>query len=396
VVVLAPWARDAAVVSGILRDAQLKSTVAADIAHLVLHMRSDVGAVLVTEEALTRAGLQGLVTALAEQSAWSDLPVLLLLADDNGDRGLAFSKQLAALTSARNVTVLQRPVPAITLVSLVQAALHARRRQYQVRDLIMRERTAREEAEAATRTKDEFLASVSHELRTPLSAILLWSQLLEDGRLTAEQTRHAARVIAFGAQAQSKLIEDLLDVSRLLTGKLRLEVQAQRLAPILSAALEVVRPMAEAKEVRVQVHIGSGSDMVLADAERLQQVFWNLLSNAVKFTAPTGQVSLELLPEPRHVTVRIADTGQGIDPEFLPHVFERFRQADPASTRRHGGLGIGLSIVQQLVELHGGTIVGASAGKDKGSSFSVRLPLASPALSLTPRAAPLQRPAARG
>jgi signal transduction histidine kinase len=374
VIVLAPFGRDAAVVSQTLSGGGMSALRARDMSELSVHVRSGAGAALLTQEALGTAGVGELLALLAEQPAWSDLPVFLLVASEPSQRRTT-PDHLLAMQSGRNVTVIQRPLPSITLVTTLQSALRARRRQYEVRDLLTRERLAREQAETATRIKDEFLATVSHELRTPLGGILIWAQLLEAGRLTQEQAQQAVRSIVTGAEAQSRLIEDLLDVSRMLTGKLRLDVQPHRIGPIVQAAVDVVRSMADAKGVQLVAQLAAAPELCLVDADRAQQICWNLLSNAVKFTPAGGSVSLSLTREPAHVVLRVADTGQGISPEFLPHVFESFRQMDAAQTRRHGGLGLGLSIVRQLAELHGGTVQAQSAGAGKGATFTLRLPV---------------------
>ncbi len=374
VAVLARFGRDASVVGEVLRQADVSTRVERDLTDLTASVRAGVGAVLLTAESLATDEVGELAVALAEQPAWSSVPLLVLLGPE-GEQESKAARALAALRSVNNVLVLQRPIPAITLVTAVQSALYARHRQYDVRDLLARERQAREEAEAATRIKDEFLASVSHELRTPLSAILIWAHLLDEGRLTPEQIKHATKAITSGADSQSQLIEDLLDVSRMLTGKIRLDAKEQKLAPILVSAIDVVRPMAEAKGLGMDVKINSDADPVRVDAERIQQIFWNLLSNAVKFTSAPGSLSVELVRELGHVRVQVSDTGEGIETGFLPHVFERFRQGDASLTRRQGGLGLGLTIVHQLVELHGGTVDVKSAGKERGATFTVRLPL---------------------
>lgn len=242
-------------------------------------------------------------------------------------------------------------------------------------ELFALESAARREAETATRLRDEFLATVSHELRTPLTSILGWAQMLQLDGLSAEQRRHAIDTIERNARAQAQLIEDLLDVSSILAGKLRLEVQPVNIREIVEAALETVRPAAEARGVRLQATLASGAT-VMGDPQRLQQVVWNLLSNAVKFTPRAGRVQVLVERRDSSVEIVVADTGKGIAPEFQPHVFERFRQADGATTRRHGGLGLGLSIVRQLVEMHGGTVSVFSEGEDRGASFTVRIPLA--------------------
>jgi PAS domain S-box-containing protein len=236
-------------------------------------------------------------------------------------------------------------------------------------------RAARIEAETANRMKDQFLATVSHELRTPLNAIFGWAQLLRTGKLDPAAVERGVETIERNARAQKQLIDDLLDVSRIISGKLRLEMQPVEPAGIVEAALETITPAAHAKGVSLRRRIAS-TGLVVGDPQRLQQVVWNLLSNAVKFTPKGGEVRVSVQALDGHTRITVADTGQGIASEFLPHVFERFRQADPSSTRRHGGLGIGLAIVRQLVELHGGTVRAESAGAGRGATFIVSLPLA--------------------
>jgi signal transduction histidine kinase/ActR/RegA family two-component response regulator len=241
--------------------------------------------------------------------------------------------------------------------------------------LLEREQEARAQAEAANRAKDEFLASVSHELRTPLSAMLGWSRILREGTLDATGIRRALDTIERNARAQAQLIEDLLDVSRITTGKLRLDVQWVELAPVIQAVLDTVRPAADAKEIQLQAILDPLPTAISGDPERLQQIVWNLLSNAIKFTPPGGRVQVRLERVNSHVEIIVSDTGVGIDPEFLPYMFERFRQADSSTTRRHRGLGLGLGIVRHLAELHGGTVHAESEGIGQGATFRVLLPL---------------------
>ncbi|BAU10693.1 putative PAS/PAC sensor protein [Leptolyngbya sp. NIES-3755] len=236
------------------------------------------------------------------------------------------------------------------------------------------EHAAREQAEAANRIKDEFLAVLSHELRTPLSPILGWTKLLRSGKVAPENQDKALATIERNAQLQTQLIEDLLDVSRILRGKFTLEVQPVNLSGVITAAIETVRLAAEAKKIEIAA-ILEASPCVLGDAARLQQVVWNLLSNAVKFTPESGRIQIRLIQTERSATIQVTDTGKGIDAEFLPYVFDRFRQADSATTRRFGGLGLGLAIVRQIVELHGGIVRAESKGEDQGSTFTVTFPL---------------------
>ncbi len=240
--------------------------------------------------------------------------------------------------------------------------------------LLERESTARAAAEESNRLKDEFLATVSHELRTPLTAILGWSRMLEGG-LETEMAARAIETIKRNAKAQAQIIDDILDVSRIITGNLYLELHPIELAPVLESAINVVRPTAEAKAIQIESNFAQEPAVVSGDANRLQQVFWNLLSNAVKFTQQGGKVTLSLRQLDSEVELEVTDTGLGIDPVFLPFVFDRFRQADSTSTRQHGGLGLGLAIARQLIEIHGGTISAASDGDGKGATFRLRLPL---------------------
>jgi PAS domain S-box-containing protein len=227
----------------------------------------------------------------------------------------------------------------------------------------------------ANRIKDEFLAVLSHELRSPLNPILGWSKLLQNGKLDEAKTKQALKTIERNAKLQSELIEDLLDVSRILQGKLRLNVNSVNLATTMQAAIETVRLAAEAKSIAIEANLSSKQCCVLGDATRLQQVVWNLLSNAVKFSPSGGRVEVSLEQVENHARITVCDNGKGIAPEFLPYVFEYFRQEDGATTRKFGGLGLGLALVRQIVELHGGTVKAESAGEGKGAAFTVRLPL---------------------
>jgi PAS domain S-box-containing protein len=233
----------------------------------------------------------------------------------------------------------------------------------------------REQAEEASRAKDEFLAMVSHELRTPLNAIVGWTGMLRTGKIDEQIAARAVETIERNARSQARLIEDLLDISRIITGKLRLNVQPVELSSVVDSAVDVIRPAATAKDIRLQVVLDPEAGPVSGDPERLQQVVWNLLSNAVKFTPKQGRIQVWLQRLNSHVEVTVSDTGQGIDPGFLPYVFDRFRQADSSFTRSQGGLGLGLAIVRHLVELHGGTVSAYSAGEGQGATFTVKLPV---------------------
>lgn len=241
--------------------------------------------------------------------------------------------------------------------------------------LLKLERTAREAAEESNRLKDEFLATVSHELRTPLTAILGWSRLLEGGSLDNSTMQQAVETIGRNAKAQAQIVDDILDVSRIITGNLYLDLHPLEVVPVVENAINVVRPTADAKGIKVETYFDSVPAMISGDANRLQQVVWNLLSNAVKFTNSGGRVCVKVSQGHGAVEVSVSDTGQGISKEFLPYVFDRFRQADSTTTRQHGGLGLGLAIARHLVEIHGGTIRAESKGESRGASFTIRLPL---------------------
>ena len=241
--------------------------------------------------------------------------------------------------------------------------------------LLKLERTAREAAEESNRLKDEFLATVSHELRTPLTAILGWSRLLEGGTLDESVTHQAVETIGRNAKAQAQIIDDILDVSRIITGNLYLDLNPLDVKPIVENAINVVRQTADAKGIRIETQFESTPAMISGDANRLQQVVWNLLSNAVKFTNSGGRVCVKVSRVGSAAQISVSDTGQGISKEFLPFVFDRFRQADSTTTRQHGGLGLGLAIARHLVEIHGGTISADSKGEGAGATFTIRLPL---------------------
>ena len=253
-----------------------------------------------------------------------------------------------------------------------------RRRIEQEREALLRsEQEARKEAEASDRLKDEFLATVSHELRTPLSAILGWSAMLNLGDIDPETRDNALKVIERNARSQASIIDDILDVSRIITGKLNIEQRTVDLAPIIHTAIDTLHPAATAKGIKLTVAIQQPKALVTGDPARLQQIVWNLVSNAIKFTPSGGRIAVHLDQVDSQLELSVSDTGIGISKPFLPHVFERFRQADSSTTRAHGGLGLGLAIVRHLVELQGGTVMAESEGIGKGSLFKVSLPASS-------------------
>jgi signal transduction histidine kinase len=260
-------------------------------------------------------------------------------------------------------------------VAVVADITERRRLEAEREQLLAREQQARTKAEEASQLKDEFLATVSHELRTPLNAILGWSTLLRAGSLSDAQTVQAIETIERNAKTQAQLVEDLLDVSRVITGKFRLDVRPLMLASVVESALSSIMPAAGAKGIRLQTALDPNAGPVSGDAGRLQQIVWNLLSNAIKFTPRNGRVQVRVERINSHIEIVVSDTGQGIRAEFVPYVFEPFRQADSGTTRHHGGLGLGLAIVRHLVELHGGTVRVESPGEGQGTTFTVRLPV---------------------
>jgi PAS domain S-box-containing protein len=271
----------------------------------------------------------------------------------------------------RNEETLQQQAEA--LLTLNQTAQTARSEAEQA--AAQNERLYKQ-AEESSRLKEEFLATISHELRTPLSAILGWTRMLRMGQLSPENAAKALDTIERNARAQAQLVDDLLDVSRIITGKLRMDVRPADPNSFIDAAVEAVKPAAEAKGVRVQKVVDTGAVSIPGDPVRLQQVIWNLLSNAIKFTPRGGRVQIYSQRVNSHLEIVVSDSGQGISPDFLPHVFDRFRQADQKTSRQHGGMGLGLAIVRHLVEMHGGSVRASSEGEGKGATFTVMLPIA--------------------
>lgn len=376
VLILPPTARDAEITRSLLERNGIACLACADLQELTREVGRGAMAVIMTELALMDDQIGTLLDVLNAQPPWSDLPIVLLLPGSvlsiAGER---------ALHSLRNVTLLERPVALRTLLSAVQAAMRGRARQYEMRqqlDSLQRAealaRAAQAEGELASRMKDEFLATLSHELRTPLNAILGWSQLIRQ-RPDAQMIEEGMSIIERNTRVQVQLIEDLLDMSRIISGKLRLEFEVIDVATFIDAAIETVEPAAKAKGVELRKFV-IGKNFVAGDVNRLQQVIWNLLSNAIKFTPSGGHVEVRAERRDSQIAISVADSGQGIKPEFLPHAFERFRQADGSTTRPQGGLGLGLAIVKHLVELHGGAVEAYSAGENQGSTFTILLPAA--------------------
>jgi signal transduction histidine kinase/ActR/RegA family two-component response regulator len=377
VLLFSPFGRDAAMMASVLGQAGVRSLVCPDIQTLCGRLLEADTAVL-AEETLDSSTVAALTRTLANQGRWSDFPLVVLGVPDSSSGDAVFER----LSPVANLTLLERPTRPFTLVTVIRAALRSRARQYLTREHLEELLSARTEAERVGRMKDEFLATLSHELRTPLNAIAGWVHLLQRGVLTGEEQAKAIDTIARNTRAQRELIEELLDMSRIISGKVRLDSQPVDLVALLNSGVDSVRPAAEAKQVTLECRIESGDDgeqplrFISGDPTRLQQVVWNLLNNAIKFTPPGGTVRAQLTRRGSEAHVTVTDTGAGIAPEFLPYVFDQFRQADSTTRRSHGGLGLGLSIVKQLVEMHGGTVDVVSAGEGKGSSFTFALPIA--------------------
>jgi PAS domain S-box-containing protein len=266
------------------------------------------------------------------------------------------------------LTIIEDVTERVAREAALQAQVEERSR------LLSSENLARREAERANRLKDEFLATISHELRNPLNAILGWAHMMRVGKLNEANMERAVETIYRNAKSQSQLVADLLDVSRIISGKLRLDVRTVDLISIVNAAIDSIRPAADAKGIRLQTLLDPTAGPISGDADRLQQIVWNLLTNAVKFTPKGGRIQVNVQRIDSHVEIVVSDSGVGISKEFLPYVFDRFRQADASTTRIHGGLGLGLSIVRQLVDLHGGSASVYSEGQDKGATFTITLP----------------------
>ena len=378
VLVLAPTGRDAELSCTILRDEGFIAEVCPTIDDLCASVTAGAAALLIAEEALPSRALAVLVQTIEAQPPWSDMPVIVLA---GSEFSASTMRPINLVGPLRNLMVLERPVRRLILARTVAVAIRSRQRQYEVRAhleqrsaLLQRERAARADAEMANRMKDEFLMTISHELRTPLTAIYGWARMLTTGEIRKSQTQRAIETIERNARAQLQLIEDLLDVSRAISGKLRLVIGPTDIQQVVLAVVESMKPAADGKGVHVDVSATGKSAPVPADPERVQQIVWNLLSNAIKFTPAGGRVSIHVTSRRADVTIVVRDSGSGIPPAFLPYVFDRFRQSEGGTTRHYGGLGLGLAIVRHLVELHGGTVHAESDGPGHGATFRVVLP----------------------
>jgi len=386
ILVLAPLGRDAAVIVQVLAPLGLRTAVCAHLIELVAALGDSATVAVLTEESLNEDGANLLHAWIENQPSWSDFPFVVLATRTPGSRS---SRVSAALAKLGNEVLLERPLNVDTLISAVNSAVRSRRRQYEarshlqqqetigleIRRLYEAERHARADAEAANRAKDEFLATLSHELRTPLSAILGWTYVLQQRRAELGDLARGVDTIERNAKSQARLIEDLLDMSRIVAGKVSLELQVVVPAHLLEQVIASVLPSIQAKNIAIEHALSAATIPILGDPQRLQQILWNLLTNAIKFTGNGGRITIDSSIAGGDLVLSISDSGVGIAADFLPLVFDRFRQADGSTTRSHGGLGLGLAIVRKLAELHGGSVEAFSAGLGAGSTFKLRLPL---------------------
>ncbi len=378
ILIMAPIGRDAQLAREVLKDAEIAAEAFDEMPSLCRALEEGAGAVLIAEEALLPEALALLARALAKQSLWSDLPIVILAAP--GDSRSSAARMHQMLDVLGGVTIVERPARVATLVTAVKAALRARNRQYAARKTLFELEEQKEKLRRADRRKDEFLAMLAHELRNPLAAISTALALLEvSGEDAAGIARHRET-----ARRQMgnlvRLVDDLLDVSRITRGLVDLRREHVDLVGILHSAIGAARPSIESRQHELELTVSSGDFQLEADSTRLEQVVANLLSNAAKYTAPKGKISVRLTREviggKSHGVLRVKDTGRGIPSQMLERVFDMFVQVDQTLDRSMGGLGLGLTLVRRLVQMHGGSVEAISAGPGTGSEFVVRLPLA--------------------
>jgi signal transduction histidine kinase/ActR/RegA family two-component response regulator len=369
ILILAPTGRDAALMTEIFRRDRIEAVPVRTVEQLCLQMDRGAGAVILAEEGLSDAAVACLNGALERQPAWSELPIILLT---TGGMTTRKSTRVATRFEPRaNVTLIERPVRILTLLSTVHAALRARRRQLEVRDLLDDKDAAFRKQSEGVRRRDEFLAMLGHELRNPLATVRNALELLDDPAVAGEQRA----IIERQARHLARLVDDLLDVSRVTTGKIMLNRSPVDLAALVRRAVDIARPVCAGQAQSLTFDRPPEPMIVNGDPVRLEQVVTNLVHNACKYTPSSGRVHVSVAVEDGQAVVRVRDNGIGISAEMLPHVFDLFTQADTSLHRTHGGLGIGLTVVKSLVEMHGGSVSVESPGQHKGSTFTVRLPL---------------------
>ena len=386
---LAPTGRDAELMGAVLESAGVECLVCEDMRALCMAAREGAAAALIAEEALAEGAYHDLTVVLAQQPPWSDLPVLLL-----SERGADSDVITDALQSLGNVTVLERPTRVPTLVSAVHSALRSRNRQYQVRANIAEREQYADALHAADKRKDEFLATLAHELRNPLAPMRTALEIMRLAPRDEAAREQAQAILERQVRQMTRLIDDLLDVSRITHGKLTLKREHLPLQTVLDSALEITRPAMQALGHHLDVDVPGEEIYVYADPTRLAQVFSNLLNNAAKYTPQTGHIALRAARERDLAVVSVRDDGIGIAPENLQRVFEMFTQVGRSLEQARGGLGVGLSLSQWLVQLHGGSVEVRSAGVGKGSEFIVRLPIVTANIVVTQKAPALSVPRA--
>ncbi len=364
ILILAPTSNDARLTAAFLQKAGYGAAICQNLDDLGQHMRAGCGALVLAEEALA-SDISKLVALLEQQPSWSDLPLILITAA--GGAAHVRPRYLKALAPVGNISIIERPVRPETLVSTCEVALRSRRRQYQVRELLT-------ELDAADRRKDEFLAMLAHELRNPLAAVANAASLLKTS--TVEDREWAAGVITRQSSQLAHLIDDLLDVSRITTGKIRLRREIIDAAAILDRARDSAQPLISSRKHELICNYASGSLWLDADPTRLEQIVLNLLSNAAKYTPTGGRIELSARLSKAEILITVRDNGIGIAPQRMPEMFQLFAQGERSIARSEGGLGIGLTIVQRLVEMHGGRIEAQSDGQSCGSTFTVCFPAA--------------------
>ena len=369
VLVVAPTRRDGEVTCELLGRDDIECIVCKGLPDLTVELQADVGAVLLTDAVLNDRNVAEFIASLRQQPSWSDIPTIVL----TRDRAQAPSAVLS-LTTLSNVTILDRPSSTRSVVSAVKSALRARRRQYEIRDQLVAQQRAETALLDADKRKDEFLATLAHELRNPLAAIRTGLQVLVRSRADGDRTERMLAMIDRQSRLLVKLIDDLMDVSRISTGKVVLDRERLDLRIVLETGLEGGRTVEGGPGHDLAMNLPEAPVWISGDSARLIQVFGNLINNAIKYTPDGGRISISLAQEGASAVVRIVDEGVGIPSEMLHEVFEMFAQVDRNLDRSSGGLGIGLSLVRRLVELHGGTVGAESGGVGQGSSFTVRLP----------------------
>lgn len=373
VLIFPPSRRDGEVTRDVLGRADLGCIICHDVSEVAREIDAGAGALIMTDTALVTANIQTVLTSLARQPPWSDLPVVLLC--QTGPQTAAVSSNLKAFT---NVTVLERPTSARTLVSTVQSALRGRLRQYQMRDQLEALHMAEENLRNADRSKDEFLAMLAHELRNPLAPIRNAGELLARVLPESSQAQTIAAMIKRQSTHLSRMVDDLLDVARITQGRIELQQEPVNLTLVISQALESVEPLMRSQHHKVFVAVGYGAVYVRGDHARLVQCLANILTNAGKYTDPGGEIRVEMHIASGEAVISITDNGVGIPGELLPRIFDLFVQSNRSLDRSQGGLGIGLSVVRRLMEMHHGRVSAASDGPGSGSRFELVLPVIAP------------------